>query len=114
MKPIKSHRDLLVWQRAMDLVVMCDKLTDRFPASEQFGLAFQIRKSSVSIPSNTAGGYQRRSTGAYLQHLSIASGSQVSLEPNSRSLDDSGTSPRQKPRSFQRLLARSVGYSTGS
>jgi four helix bundle protein len=79
MKPIESYRDLVVWQQAMDLVVMCYRVTERFPSSEQFGLTFQVRKSAVSIPSNIAEGYQRRSTGAYLQHLSIASGSQGEL-----------------------------------
>jgi four helix bundle protein len=79
MKRIESYRDLVVWQQAMDLVVMCYRVTEQFPSNEQFGLTFEVRKSAVSIPSNIAEGYQRRSTGAYLQHLSIASGSQGEL-----------------------------------
>jgi four helix bundle protein len=79
MKSIESYRDLVVWQQAMDLVVMCYRVTEHFPSAEQFGLTFEVRKSAVSIPSNIAEGYQRRSTGAYLQHLSIASGSQGEL-----------------------------------
>jgi four helix bundle protein len=79
MKRIESYRDLVVWQQAMDLVVMCYRITEQFPSNEQFGLTFEVRKSAVSIPSNIAEGYQRRSTGAYLQHLSIASGSQGEL-----------------------------------
>jgi four helix bundle protein len=93
MKRIEGYRDLVVWQQAMDLVVMCYRLTERFPSTEQFGLAFEVRKSAVSIPSNIAEGYQRRSTGAYLQYLSIASGSQGEL----------GT---------QLEIARRLGYST--
>jgi four helix bundle protein len=81
MAKVISYKDLLVWQRGMDLVVMCYKLTERFPASERLGLTFQLRKSSVSIPSNVAEGNQRRrSTAAYLHHISIALGSEGELE----------------------------------
>jgi four helix bundle protein len=79
MKKVKSYKDLLVWQRAMDLLVMCYRLTETFPASERFGLTYQLRKSAVSIPSNTAEGNQRRTTAAYLSYVSIALGSQAEL-----------------------------------
>jgi four helix bundle protein len=80
MSEIRSYKDLLVWQRAMELVVMCYRLTDRFPIAERYGLTSEVRRSAVSIPSNIAEGYQRRSTGAYLHHLSISLGSQGELE----------------------------------
>jgi hypothetical protein len=53
---IKSHKDLKVWQESMDLVVEIYKLTKFFPKEEQFGLTSQMRRSSISIPSNIAEG----------------------------------------------------------
>jgi four helix bundle protein len=79
MTDVKYYKDLLVWQKGMDLVVLCYQLTDRFPSSERFGLIHQIRKASVSIPSNVAEGNQRRTTPAYFNHVSIALGSQGEL-----------------------------------
>ena len=73
------YKDLVVWQRGMDLVVMCYRLTNDFPPSERMGLSFQIRKSAVSIPSNIAEGNQRRTTPAYINCVSIALGSQGEL-----------------------------------
>jgi len=77
---IKSYRDLETWQSAMDPVERCYRMTDRFPKSEQFGLAVQIRRAAVSIPSNIAEGHNRPSTLAFLNHLGIALGSQAELE----------------------------------
>jgi four helix bundle protein len=80
LKLVKSYKDLLVWQLAMDALIMCYRLTEGFPSADQFGLSFQIRKSAVSIPSNIAEGYQRRSRKVYFNHISIALGSQGELE----------------------------------
>ncbi|MBZ5545847.1 MAG: four helix bundle protein [Acidobacteriia bacterium] len=77
---IKSHRDLEVWQEAMKLAEACYQGTGNFPARETYGLASQIRRAAVSIPSNIAEGHGRRSLPAYLNHLSIALGSQAELE----------------------------------
>ena len=79
MSEIISFRDLVAWQRAMDLADLAYDVTDDFPARENLGLAFQIRKSAVSIPSNIAVGNRRRTPG-YLYHLEIALGSQAELE----------------------------------
>ncbi len=79
-RPIKSHRDLEVWQDAMRLAETCYQQTANFPARETYGLASQIRRAAVSIPSNIAEGHARRSLPAYLNHLSIALGSQAELE----------------------------------
>jgi four helix bundle protein len=79
-RPIKSHRDLQVWQEAMGLVETCYQQTANFPARETYGLVSQIRRAAVSIPSNIAEGHGRRSLPAYLNHLSIALGSQAELE----------------------------------
>jgi len=77
---IRSHRDLRVWQRAIDLVEHSYRITDRFPKRETYGLSSQLQRSAVSIPANIAEDHGRKSTGAYLQHLSIAYGSLAELE----------------------------------
>ena len=78
--PVDSHRDLLVWQKAMDLVVMCYETTRNFPDAERFGLTSQLRRAAVSIPANIAEGHGRKATKAFLNHLSIANGSLMELE----------------------------------
>ena len=80
MARILSFRDLDVWKNGMHLVEGCYRLTRSFPPEEGFGLAFQIRKSSVSVPSNIAEGHERRSRAAYLLHVCIAAGSCAELE----------------------------------
>lgn len=77
---ITCHRDLVVWQKSMDLAESIYKLTDELPPKEQYGLCSQMRRASVSIPSNIAEGYGRQSTGNYIQFLSIARGSLLELE----------------------------------
>ena len=77
---ITSYRDLLVWQKAMDLTAGVYRLCRRLPKSEAFGLGDQLRKSAISIASNIAEGHQRNHLGEYLHHLSIARGSLAELE----------------------------------
>ncbi len=77
---ISSYKDLLVWQRSMDLVEKVYRLTAVYPSSEQWGLVSQLRRSSVSVPSNIAEGYGRQSTGDYRHFLSIARGSLLEIE----------------------------------
>jgi four helix bundle protein len=72
---IQSYQDLIVWQKAMDYVVLCYKLTKDFPKEELYGLTSQLRRSAVSIPSNIAEGYGRKTRGEYIQFLGIARGS---------------------------------------
>jgi len=79
MTPIHNFTDLKVWQRSMDLVVDVYHLTDGYPKSERFALSHQTRKSVVSIPSNIAEGFCRRSELAYINHLNIALGSEGEL-----------------------------------
>jgi hypothetical protein len=66
---IESYRDLFVWQKSMDLAVRCYRAAQALPKSEQSVLGYQVRKSSVSIPSNVAEGHSRHSTPHYIQHL---------------------------------------------
>jgi len=63
MPKITSFRDLIAWQKSMDLADMIDDLTEHFPAREHYGLAYQLRKSPVSIPSNIAEGSRRKTPG---------------------------------------------------
>jgi four helix bundle protein len=79
MPKILSFRDLIAWQKAMDLADMVYDLTEHFPPREMFGLAYQLRKSAVSIPSNIAEG-SRRKTAGYVHHLIIALGSHAELD----------------------------------
>lgn len=71
----KDYRDLIAWQKAMDLAIMVYKVTAKFPREELYGLTAQLRKSGVSVPSNIAEGQGRRSKREFLHHLSIAHGS---------------------------------------
>ena len=72
---MKSYRDLIVWQKAMHFVTLVYKLTNDFPRDEKFGLTAQIKRCSVSIPSNIAEGYGRNYTKDYVRFLQIARGS---------------------------------------
>ena len=76
----KSFKDLIVWQKAYKLVLEIYKITRDFPQSEIYGLSQQMRKSAVSIPSNTAEGYGRKHKAEYEHFLSIAYGSLSELE----------------------------------
>ena len=80
MAAIKSYRDLEVWQKAMRLAEICYRSTEEFPKREIYGLASQLRRAAVSIPSNIAEGNSRSTRQAYLNHLSIALGSQSEVE----------------------------------
>jgi len=70
-----SFKDLVVWQRAVQMSLEIYKLTSSFPASERFGLTNQLRRASVSVASNIAEGYGKSSRGEYLSFLGHARGS---------------------------------------
>jgi four helix bundle protein len=76
----ESFRNLHVWQRSMALVEEIYTVTKTFPRSEQFGLTSQIRRASVSIPSNIGEGKRRKRQPVFLNHLDIALGSQAEIE----------------------------------
>lgn len=69
---VKSYKDLGVWQKAMDMVVMCYRATKNFPKNEVYGLAGQLQRAAVSVPANIAEGRERKHSKEFLQHLSIA------------------------------------------
>ncbi|PTT35626.1 four helix bundle protein [Chryseobacterium sp. HMWF028] len=75
-----NYKELFVWQKSVDLITEIYIVTAAFPKEELYGLTSQIRRSSISIPSNIAEGHSRRSTNDYLQFLKIARGSSAELE----------------------------------
>jgi four helix bundle protein len=75
-----DYKQLLAWQAAMDLCEATYRITDGFPRREMFGLTAQLRKSSVSVPSNIAEGEGRFTSGERRQFLSQARGSLFELE----------------------------------
>lgn len=75
-----NYKNLIVWQKSMELVIEVYKITDKFPPHELYGLTSQSRRSSVSIPSNIAEGRQRGGSSEFYRFLSIAFGSGAELE----------------------------------
>jgi four helix bundle protein len=80
MTAVLSYRELIAWQKAMDLVELVYAATREWPKDEIFGLSNQIRRAAVSVPSNIAEGQGRTSTREFLHHLSIAYGSLSEVE----------------------------------
>ena len=93
---MKSYRDLIVWQKTMTWVTLVYSLSSSITESEKFGLISQIRRSSVSIPSNIAEGYGRNYKKDYSRFLQIARGSlfecqtqiEIAINLNFISIDD--------------------------
>ncbi len=77
---IQTYKDLIVWQKSVELVIAVYKLTDQFPKSEIYGLTSQMRRCAVSIPSNIAEGRRRGTKKDYCQFLIVAYGSGAELE----------------------------------
>ena len=80
MSEVQSYRDLIVWQRAMDVAAATYQLTRDYPRDELFGLTSQSRRAAASIAANIAEGYGRASKQAYMNFLRIAQGSLKELE----------------------------------
>jgi len=77
---LSSFRDLIVWQKSYALCLLVYRYTRDFPKSEEFGLTSQLRRSAVSVPSNIAEGYNRKSKKEYVQFLYTSSGSLGELQ----------------------------------
>ena len=84
MNTIKMYEDLIVWQKSIQLSKTIYKISLNFPKSELFGLCDQMKRASVSIPSNIAEGYGRRSTNDYKRFLSISLGSVYEIQTQLR------------------------------
>jgi four helix bundle protein len=87
----KAYRDLIVWQRAIQLTLAVYRLSATFPREEMYGLTSQMRRAAVSIASNIAEGYGRGTRGEYKNFLGMARGSNFELQT-------------------QLLIARELGY----
>lgn len=77
---MNGYKDLIVWQKAMDLVVEVYNITKLLPKFETYGLSDQMRRAAVSIPSNVAEGQGRQSTRDYVHFLTIARGSCAEID----------------------------------
>ncbi len=77
---VKNFKDLIVWQKSMELVDEVYIITKRFPKSETYALAGQMQRAAVGIPSNIAEGHRRNHKPEYIQFLGIALGSAAELE----------------------------------
>lgn len=77
---MNNFRELVVWQKSIDLVVAIYELTKKFPNEEKFGLTTQMQRSATSIPSNVAEGAGRNSGASFKQFVTIAIGSSHELE----------------------------------
>lgn len=77
---MESYRNLIVWQKGIDLVERIYKLTMDFPSDERYGITSQIRRAAVSIPANLAEGYSRKHRKEFFQFVCIAYASGAELE----------------------------------
>ncbi|HEX4757382.1 MAG TPA: four helix bundle protein [Terracidiphilus sp.] len=100
-----SFKDLIVWQRAVELSTEIYRFTAAFPLSEQFGLMSQMRRASVSIASNIAEGYGRSTRGEYLQFLGHARGSNCELQTQLIISESLGFGTTKSHESVERLSA---------
>lgn len=75
--PVQSYKDIIAWKKSHELVLLVYTYTDRFPKSEIFALSSQMRRCAVSIPSNLAEGFKRKSVNDSVHFYNIA---QASLE----------------------------------
>ena len=76
----RSHRDLIVWQIALDMTETLYRVTANWPKHEQYGLVSQIRRAAVSVPANIAEGAGRRTPGEFMHFVGISRGSLAELE----------------------------------
>ncbi len=77
---VRTFKDLLVWQKAFELVVEVYRITKTFPRDETYGLTAELRKTVRSVPYNIAEGHKRETTTEYIRFLNIAGGSAAELE----------------------------------
>ena len=95
---IKSYKELIVWQRSIELVIEIYKLTEKFPFEEKYCLVPQMRRATIAIPSNIAEGHRRRTKRDFRQFLVIANSSAAELETQ---LEISKQLPKTKKLNFK-------------
>ena len=77
---IQSYKDLIVWNKGIDLAVLIYKTTSLFPKEERYGLISQMNRAATSVSANIAEGWSRNSNGSFIQFLNIAKGSLAELD----------------------------------
>jgi four helix bundle protein len=92
----RSYKDLLVWQKGMELARQVYRVTLPFPTAEKFGIVSQMGRAAVSIPSNIAEGQARHTTREFIQFISHAEGSVAELETQLALAEDLGFCTRDK------------------
>jgi len=101
---LKNYKELKVWQKSYQLCLEIYRITKRFPKEETYGLVSQIRRAAVSVPSNIAEGYGRKTTPEYVRFLYIAYGSNCELETQILLSGDLGYMERDKLEMVQKDL----------
>ena len=101
---IRDYKDLHVWQKAMQLAKEIYLLTGKFPSDEKVGLVSQMRRATVSIPSNIAEGQARNTTGEFVQFISHAEGSAAEVDTQLRLSIELGYCGANDPEAIFRLL----------
>ena len=101
---IKSHRDLIVWQKAMDFVESVYAVTTRFPKEEKYALTSQLRRAVVSVPSNIAEGQGRRLAKEYLYFLENARDSLLEVDTQLEIAVRLGYTPTEKYSELKKQL----------
>lgn len=102
---LRNYKELKVWQKAYQLCLEVYKITKGFPREERYGLTSQIRRAAVSVPSNIAEGYGRKTTPEYIRSLYIAYGSNCELDTQISLSGDLGYMRAQE----KEMLQRSIG-----
>ncbi|HSV86226.1 MAG TPA: four helix bundle protein [Levilinea sp.] len=106
--PVRSYRDLIVWQKGIELAKRIYMITKKFPSSEVYGLTNQLRRAAVSIPSNIAEGQSRQSTKEFIHFLHISLGSlseldtQIVIAKELEYLSDSDYQPRMQLLNYEK------------
>ena len=80
MGEIKSHKDLLIWQKGVKIVILVYQLVNSFPKEELYALTSQLKRASISIPSNIAEGFGRNTDKSFSHFLAISRGSLYEVE----------------------------------
>ena len=101
---LRNYKELKVWQKFYQLCLEIYRITGRFPGEEKYGLTSQIRRAAVSVPSNIAEGYGRRTTREYIRSLYLAYGSNCELETQVLLSSDLGYIKAQEKERLQGII----------
>ncbi len=102
---LKNYKELKVWQKAYQSCLEVYKITRGFPSDERYGLTSQMRRAAVSVPSNIAEGYGRKTTPEYIRSLYFAYGSNCELETQISLSGDLGYMKAQE----EEILQKNIG-----